>query len=76
MKYVVKHNIPNVSSKKISKYDSKGEALFSFVQIKLKCMGLGYPIKCFVRDDVNKPLRAPLKAEVDNFTYYAELYAQ
>lgn len=76
MKYIVKHNIPNIPYKNVSEYDIKEEAMFTFDHIRIKCMGRGYSVKCFIRDDKNKPLRATLNVEVDNFTYYTELYVQ
>ena len=77
MEYIVKHNIPTISFKKEVIYHAKGKdaALFRFHQLEKYCLRIGYPVKSFVRDSQNKPLRATLQVEVDNFMYYAELYA-
>jgi len=76
-KYIVKHNIPHMPYGKEVKFNkmSKQDALFRFHQIEKFCMRAGFPTKSFVRETQNKPLRATLQVEVDNFTYYAELYA-
>ena len=74
--FIVKHNIPNIPYENLLRYESKEEALFTFDHIRIKCMGRGFSVKCFIRDDKNKPLRATLHVEVDNFTYYAELFVQ
>lgn len=76
MKYIVKHNIPNIPYENNLEYDIKEEAMFTFDHIRIKCVGYGFTVKCFIRDNGNKPIRATLKVEVDNFTYYAELFAR
>ena len=78
MKYIVKHNIPNLDYKNEVNFPEshKDDALFRFHQIERKCLKSGYSVKSFVRESDFKPLRATLKVEVDSFTYYAELYAQ
>lgn len=77
MKYIVKHNIPYLAHKE-TKFPEKNkeDALFLFRYLENRCIKAGYPVKSFVREDENKPLRATLKVEVDNFTYYVELFAQ
>lgn len=77
MKYIVKHNIPHFPHKEM-KYAEKDKesALFLFRFLENKAIKAGYPVKSFVRENENKPLRATLQVEVDNFMYYAELYAQ
>ena len=77
MKYIVKHNIPYFPHKETKFAEkNKEDALFLFRHLEKKAIKAGYPVKSFVRESENKPLRATLKVEVDNFTYYAELFAQ
>jgi len=75
MKYIVKHNIPHLAHKE-TEFSEKDDALCLFRNFVNRCINAGYPVKSFIRDDGNKPLRATLKVEVDNFTYYVELFAQ
>ena len=77
MKYIVKHNIPHFPHKETKFAEkNKEDALFLFRFLENKAIKAGYPVKSFIRESKNKPLRATLKVEVDNFTYYAELFAQ
>lgn len=78
MKYIVKHNIPNLNYKNEVKFPEshRKDALFRFHQIERKCFKAGYPMESNIVVGGFKPLRATLKVEVDSFTYYAELYAQ
>lgn len=77
MKYIVKHNIPNFPHKEMKFPEkNKEDALFLFRFLENKAIKARYPVKSFIRESGNKPLRATLKVEVDNFTYYAELFAQ
>ena len=73
--YVVKHNIPTKTFLPSHTFSRKKDALHKFREIEKWCMKMNFPVKSFLRDTQNKPLRATLKVEVDNFTYYAELYA-
>ena len=76
MKYIIKHNIPDLPCNGSWVHFNKKSALDKFKEIEAECMDKGYTIKSFLRKDKNKPLRATLQVEVDNFTYYAELFAQ
>ena len=77
MKYIVKHNIPYFPHKKTEFAEkNKQDALFLFRFLENKAIKAGYPVKSFIRESKNKPLRATLQVVVDNFTYYAELFAQ
>ena len=77
MKYIVKHNIPHFPHKEMKFAEKdKESALFLFRHLESKALKAGYPVKSILRENENKPLRATLQVEVDNFMYYAELYAQ
>lgn len=78
MKYIVKHNIPHLPFKSEVVFPelSKQDAMFRFSQLEKFCVRAGYPVKSFLRETKNKPLRATLQVEVDGFVYYAELFAQ
>ena len=77
MKYVIKHNIPHFPHKEMKFAEKdKENALFLFRYLENRAIKAGYPVKSFVRESENKPLRATLQIEVDSFTYYAELFAQ
>jgi hypothetical protein len=74
--FVVKHNIPTKTFLSEERFSHKRDALNRFRLIEKWCIKMGFPVKSFLRENANKPLRATIQTEVDNFTYYVELYAQ
>jgi len=77
MMYIVKHNIPHFPLKETRFAEKeKEDAITVFRFLENLAIKAGYPVKSILRESENKPLRATLQVEVDNFMYYAELYAQ
>lgn len=76
MNYIVKHNIPFFCLRQRVSYEKLEMALWRINFYQKVCRRIGYNVRCKVCQKRNKPLRATLEVEVDNFIYYVELYAQ
>lgn len=74
--FTVKHNIPTKTFLPEERFSHKRDALNRFRLIEKWCIKMGFPVKSYLRDTKDNPLRATLQAEIDGFTHYVELYKQ
>lgn len=77
-KYIIKNNIPAKKRIPIAVYDNRLEAMHDFLEF-YKTLSKFHDCKIYIRDwsyEDDTYIRGTIKAEIDGFFYYVELYKE